>query len=72
MLGKQQLVPTGIRKMSVEFNVDATRREEDFTAAPGPPSRGGLGPILLHLGDIFIGAQQGDWQHVIVAHQRSN
>ena len=43
--------------MSVEFNVDATRREENFTAMPGPSSRGGPGPILLHLGDIFIGAQ---------------
>ena len=43
--------------MSVEFNVNAARREENFVTTSGPSSRGGSGPILLHLGDIFIGAQ---------------
>ena len=33
--------------MSVEFNVDATRREENITTTPGPSSEGGSGPILL-------------------------
>ena len=30
---------------------------KNFPAMPGPSSRGGPGPILLHLGDIFIGTQ---------------